>query len=46
VAYNTAFLLKYTSIGYLVTDIDKKYDKDVMRELKAIDHTIKLRVLY
>jgi D-3-phosphoglycerate dehydrogenase len=33
-------------IGYLVTDIDKKYDKDVMRELKAIDHTIKLRVLY
>jgi D-3-phosphoglycerate dehydrogenase len=34
------------SIGYLVTDIDKSYDKDVMSELKAIDHTIKLRVLY
>jgi D-3-phosphoglycerate dehydrogenase len=33
-------------IGYLVTDIDKKYNKEVMRELKAIDHTVKLRVLY
>jgi D-3-phosphoglycerate dehydrogenase / 2-oxoglutarate reductase len=33
-------------IGYLVTDIDKKYDRDVMRDLKAIDHTVKLRVLY
>ncbi len=33
-------------IGYLVTDIDKKYNREVMRELKAIDHTVKLRVLY
>jgi len=33
-------------IGYLVTDIDKKYNRDVMRELKEIDHTVKLRVLY
>jgi len=34
------------SIGYLVTDIDKEYNSDVVDELKRIDHTIKLRVLY
>jgi len=33
-------------IGYLITDIDKEYDSDVVDELKRIDHTIKLRVLY
>lgn len=33
-------------IGYLVTDIDKEYNSDVVDELKRIDHTIKLRVLY
>lgn len=34
------------SIGYLVTDINKEYDLDVVAALKKIDHTIKLRVLY
>jgi D-3-phosphoglycerate dehydrogenase len=33
-------------IGYLITDIDKEYNADVVDELKRIDHTIKLRVLY
>jgi D-3-phosphoglycerate dehydrogenase len=33
-------------IGYLVTDIDKEYNSDVVDELRRIDHTIKLRVLY
>ena len=33
-------------IGYLITDIDKEYNSDVVDELKRIDHTIKLRVLY
>ena len=33
-------------IGYLITDIDKEYNSDVVEALKQIDHTIKLRVLY
>ncbi|MFT4525579.1 MAG: D-3-phosphoglycerate dehydrogenase [Flavobacteriales bacterium] len=35
-----------SEIGYLITDIDKEYDEDVVGELKRIEHTIKLRVLY
>lgn len=33
-------------IGYVITDIDKKYDKEFIAKLKAIDHTIKFRMLY
>ena len=33
-------------IGYVITDIDKQYDKEVIAKLKAIEHTIKFRVLY
>ncbi|MBX2966435.1 MAG: phosphoglycerate dehydrogenase [Cyclobacteriaceae bacterium] len=33
-------------IGYVITDIDKKYNKDVIKELRSIEHTIKFRVLY
>ena len=33
-------------IGYVITDINKKYDKEVIAKLKAIEHTIKFRVLY
>jgi D-3-phosphoglycerate dehydrogenase len=33
-------------IGYVITDIDKEYDKDVIKALRSIDHTIKFRVLY
>lgn len=33
-------------IGYVITDIDKHYDKEVIKELRAIEHTIKFRVLY
>lgn len=33
-------------IGYVITDIDKKYSKDLIKELKKVDHTIKFRVLY
>lgn len=40
------YLKTNEQIGYLVTDIDKEYDSDVMKALKAIDHTVKLRVLY
>lgn len=40
------YLKTNEKIGYLVTDIDKEYNSDVVDELKRIDHTIKLRVLY
>jgi D-3-phosphoglycerate dehydrogenase len=33
-------------IGYVITDINKEYDKDVIKDLRAIEHTIKFRVLY
>jgi D-3-phosphoglycerate dehydrogenase / 2-oxoglutarate reductase len=33
-------------IGYVITDINKEYDKDVIAKLRAIDQTIKFRVLY
>jgi len=33
-------------IGYVITDIDKAYDRDVIKALRGIDHTIKFRVLY
>ena len=33
-------------IGYVITDIDKKYPKDVIKDLKKIDHTIRVRLLY
>ncbi len=33
-------------IGYVITDIDKEYNKDVIRELKSIEGTIRFRVLY
>ncbi len=33
-------------IGYVITDINKEYDKDVIKELRAIEHTIKFRVLF
>ncbi len=33
-------------IGYVITDINKEYHKDVIKDLRAIEHTIKFRVLY
>jgi D-3-phosphoglycerate dehydrogenase / 2-oxoglutarate reductase len=33
-------------IGYVITDIDKQYNKEVIQDLKNIEHTIKFRVLY
>jgi len=33
-------------IGYVITDIDKEYNKDVIRALRGIESTIKFRVLY
>ena len=40
------YLKTNESIGYVITDINKEYDKDVIKELRQIEHTIKFRVLY
>ncbi|MGB0525599.1 MAG: phosphoglycerate dehydrogenase [Flammeovirgaceae bacterium] len=33
-------------IGYMIVDIDKEYNQEVIKDLKAIKNTIKFRVLY
>lgn len=40
------YLKTNEQIGYVITDIDKEYNKEVIRELRGIEHTIKFRVLY
>lgn len=33
-------------VGYVITDLDKEYNKEVVKALKGVDNTIKFRVLY
>ena len=33
-------------VGYVITDLDKEYNKEVIEKLRAIEGTIKFRVLY
>ena len=40
------YLSTDSELGYVITDIDKEYDKEVIKALKGIEHTIKFRVLY
>jgi D-3-phosphoglycerate dehydrogenase len=40
------YLKTNETIGYVITDINKEYDKEVIARLRAIEHTIKFRVLY
>jgi D-3-phosphoglycerate dehydrogenase len=40
------YLKTNEEIGYVITDIDKEYSKDVIADLKKIENTIKFRVLY
>lgn len=40
------YLKTTESIGYVITDINKEYDKDVIAKLRAIENTIKFRMLY
>ncbi len=40
------YLKTNAHIGYVITDIDKEYSKKVIQDLKAIESTIKFRVLY
>jgi D-3-phosphoglycerate dehydrogenase len=40
------YLKTNETIGYVITDINKEYDKEVITKMRAIDNTIKFRVLY
>lgn len=40
------FLSTDNEVGYVITDLDKDYNKDVITALKKIENTIKFRVLY
>ncbi|WP_350292105.1 phosphoglycerate dehydrogenase [uncultured Croceitalea sp.] len=33
-------------VGYVISDLDKEYNKEVIKALRSIEHTIKFRVLY
>lgn len=40
------YLSTDSEVGYVISDLDKEYNKDVIQALKNIEHTIKFRVLY
>ncbi|QKJ31258.1 HAD-IB family phosphatase [Mucilaginibacter mali] len=40
------FLVTNPQIGYVITDVNTGYDTQVLEELKAIEQTIKFRLLY
>lgn len=40
------YLSTDNEVGYVITDLDKEYNKDVIKALKKVDNTIKFRVLY
>lgn len=40
------FLVTNPQIGYVITDVNTGYDPGVLNQLKAIEHTIKFRLLY
>jgi D-3-phosphoglycerate dehydrogenase len=40
------YLKTTESIGYVITDINKEYNKDLIKDLRDIEHTIKFRMLY
>ena len=40
------YLKTNETIGYVITDINKGYDEQVISKLRTIEHTIKFRVLY
>ncbi|GAB5472738.1 MAG: hypothetical protein Mars2KO_08370 [Maribacter sp.] len=40
------YLSTDNEVGYVITDLDKEYNKDVIKALKKVENTIKFRVLY
>lgn len=43
---NGQYLKTYEKVGYVITDVNKKYDAEVLKKLKQIPDTIRFRVLY
>ncbi len=43
---NGQYLKTQEDIGYVITDVNKKYDAGVLQKLKKIPQTIRFRVLY
>ena len=43
---NGQYLKTSDNIGYVITDVNKKYNQDVITQLKKIPETIRFRVLY
>ncbi|MBY0245495.1 MAG: HAD-IB family phosphatase [Sphingobacteriaceae bacterium] len=40
------FLMTNEQLGYVITDINSEYDKQVLKDLKKIPQTLKFRILY
>ncbi len=40
------YLSTDNEVGYVITDLDKEYNKEVIKALKRVENTIKFRVLY
>ncbi len=40
------YLSTDNEVGYVITDLDKEYNKEVTKALKKVENTIKFRVLY
>jgi D-3-phosphoglycerate dehydrogenase len=40
------YLSTDSKVGYVITDLDKEYNKEVIEKLRKIESTIKFRVLY
>lgn len=40
------YLSTDSDVGYVISDLDKEYNKEVIKALRNIEHTIKFRVLY
>jgi D-3-phosphoglycerate dehydrogenase len=40
------YLKTTDAIGYVITDINKEYNKELIKELRGIEQTIKFRILY
>ena len=40
------FLKTNEKIGYMILAVDKEYDRQVIKEFREIEHTIRFRVLY
>lgn len=40
------YLSTDSDVGYVITDLDKEYNKEVIQALKKVENTIKFRVLY